>query len=131
MCVLTRRSLREDAGPANVAQLARRAIDRYELELANHFEVEEQILFPAIENALGKLDLIASLAAEHREMEDLIAQLRSAPTAILLERLCGLLTGHIRREENDLFQLAQARLPESVLREIGPAIERKAVRVCL
>jgi hypothetical protein len=45
MCVLTRRSLREDAGPANVAELARRAVDRYELELANHFEIEEQILF--------------------------------------------------------------------------------------
>jgi hypothetical protein len=77
------------------------------------------------------LDLVASLVAEHRDMEDLIAQLRSAPTPMLLERLCGLLTGHIRREENDLFQLVQARLPEPILREIGSAIERKAVRVCL
>ena len=42
MCVLTRRSLRDDASPANVAKLARRAIDRYELELANHFEIEEE-----------------------------------------------------------------------------------------
>jgi hemerythrin-like domain-containing protein len=131
MCVLTRRSLREDAGSANVARLARRAIDRYELELANHFEIEEQILFPAIENALGKLVLVAGLIAEHREMEGLIAQLRSAPSEALLERLCGLLAAHIRREENDLFQMAQSRLPEPILRELGTAIERKAVRVCL
>jgi hemerythrin-like domain-containing protein len=131
MCVLTRRSLREDASPANVAQLARRAIDRYELELVNHFEIEEQILFPAIENALGKLSLVASLIAQHREVEDLIAQLRSAPTAASLERLCGLLAEHIRREENDLFQMAQSRLPEPVLRELGAAIERKVVRICL
>jgi hypothetical protein len=90
MCVLTRRSLREDASPANVARLARRAIDRYELELVNHFEIEEQILFPAIEKALGKLSLVASLVAEHRQVEDLIAQLRTAPHEALLERLCGL-----------------------------------------
>jgi hemerythrin-like domain-containing protein len=131
MCVLTRRSLREDASPANVAKLARRAIDRYELELVNHFEIEEQILFPAIENALGQLSLIASLIAQHREVEDLIAQLRSAPTAALLERLCGLLAEHIRREESDLFQVAQSRLPEPILRELGKAIEAKAVRICL
>jgi len=131
MCVLTRRSLGEDRSPANVAKLAGRVIDRYELELANHFEIEEQILFPAIENALGKLSLVADLIAQHRQVEDLIAQLRSAPTAALLERLCGLLTEHIRREENELFQLAQARLPVPVLRELGTAIERRVVLICL
>jgi hemerythrin-like domain-containing protein len=131
MCVLTRRSLGEDRSPANVAKFARRAIDRYELELANHFEIEEQILFPAIENALGKLPLVAGLIAQHRQAEDLISQLRSAPTAALLERLCALLAEHIRREENDLFQVAQSRLPEPILRELGTAIERKAVRICL
>jgi len=131
MCVLTRRSLREDASPANVAQLARRAIDRYELELVNHFEIEEQILFPAIESALGELPLVASLTAQHREVEEIVAQLRSAPTAAWLERLCGLLSEHIRREENDLFQVAQTRLPEPILRELGAAIERKVVRICL
>ena len=30
-----------------IAKLARRVIDRYELELVNHFEIEEQVLFPA------------------------------------------------------------------------------------
>jgi len=131
MCVLTRRSLGEDRSSLNVAELARRVIDRYELELANHFEIEEQILFPAIENALGKLSLVADLIAQHRQVEDLIAQLRSAPNAALLERLCGLLTEHIRREENELFQVAQARLPEPVLRDLGAAIERRVVRICL
>ena len=131
MCVLTRRSLREDSSPANVAQLARRAIDRYELELANHFEIEEKILFPVIENALGKLALVAGLITQHREIEDLIAQLRGAPTAILVERLCDLLTEHIRREEHDLFEMAQARLPEDILRELGIAIEARVVRICL
>jgi len=130
MCVLTRRSLGADASPMNVAQLARRAVDRYELELANHFEIEEQILFPAIENA-GSHALVAGLIAEHRELEGMVAQLRSAPTGAVLESLCALLTEHIRREENELFQWAQERLPEAVLRELGAAIEAKVVRVCL
>ena len=47
LCVMTRRALAADPAPGNVAKLARRAIDRYELELANHFEIEEQVLFPA------------------------------------------------------------------------------------
>jgi hemerythrin-like domain-containing protein len=129
--VLTRRSLAEDSSPANIAKLARRAVDRYELELANHFEIEEQILFPAIENTLGKLTLVADLIAQHRQIEDLIAKLGSAPTEALLERLCGLLTAHIRREESELFQMAQARLPAQLLQELGVAIDAKAVRICL
>jgi hemerythrin-like domain-containing protein len=131
MCVLTRRSLGRDPSPANVAQLARRAIDRYELELANHFEVEEQILFPAIRNNLGELPLVDDLIAQHREVERLVAELRAAPAPALLERLCGLLTEHIRREEGDLFQVAQSRLPEPILRELGEAIGQRAIRICL
>ena len=131
MCVLTRRALGEDASPANVSRLARRAIDRYELELANHFEIEEKILFPAIQNALGELPLAAELIAQHRAVENLVAQLRSSPSAVLLEQLCALLTAHIRREEGDLFQMAQARLPAPVLRSLGAAIAEKAVRICL
>jgi Hemerythrin HHE cation binding domain len=131
LCVLTRRSLSKDASPANTARLARRVVDRYELELANHFEIEEQILFPAMESALGKLPLVAELVAEHRELEGLVAQLRVSPDAALLERLCGLLSAHIRREENDLFQTAQSRLPADALHELGVAIEAKAVRICL
>ena len=36
LCVLTRRSLGADSSPENLATLARRVIDRYELELTNH-----------------------------------------------------------------------------------------------
>jgi hypothetical protein len=75
--------------------------------------------------------MVAALIAQHGAVEGLISQLRAVPTADLLERLCSLLGEHIRREERDLFQLAQARLPEPVLRELGATIEAKAVRVCL
>jgi hemerythrin-like domain-containing protein len=130
LCVMTRRSLREDATQRNVAKLARRAVDRYELELANHFEIEEQILFPAIEGALGPQPLVAELTAEHRELERMIAGLRSEPAAALLEQFCTLLNDHIRREENELFQTVQARLPEATLRALGETIDGRVVRIC-
>ena len=129
--MLTRRSLREDASAANVARLALRAVDRYELELANHFEMEEQILFPAMRQSLGELPLVAQLIAEHREFEGLVELLRGAPSEALLERLCALLERHIRREERELFEMAQARLPEAELRKLGEEIEAKVVRICL
>ena len=129
--VLTRRGLREDSSDSNVAKLARRAVDRYELELANHFEIEEQILFPAVERHLGPLPLVAELTAQHRQVEHLIGQLRETPTVALLEQVCDLLAQHIRREEHELFEMAQSALPASVLKELGMVIEAKAVQICL
>src|SRR5437879_4791695 len=95
LCVLIRRSLSADSSPENVAVQARRAIDRYELELVNHFQIEEQVLFPAC----GSMPLILELLAQHRAIDTFIAQLRAAPSAALLEQFCELLSKHVRLEE--------------------------------
>jgi ribosomal protein S17E len=66
LCVMTRRSLAEDSSTANVARLARRAIDRYELELVNHFEMEEQVLFPVVQAKTSRCSArIAFYSAGH------------------------------------------------------------------
>jgi len=127
LCVLTRRSLAADGSPDNVAKLARRIIDRYELELINHFEIEEQVLFPAC----GPMPIVTELLAEHRAIEALVAQIRSAPSPALLEQFCAVLSAHIRKEESDLFEPIQRSLPRDVLDDIGGEIDRRAVRVCL
>ena len=127
LCVLTRRSLAADTSPANIAKLARRAIDRYELELVNHFEIEEQVLFPAC----APLPLIDSLLADHRALESHIATLRVSPSAALLEEFCALLSAHIRREESELFEHIQRTLPPDVLLRLGAEIDRRAIRICL
>jgi hemerythrin-like domain-containing protein len=49
----------------------------------------------------------------------------------LLEKFCGLLSGHIRREENELFEEIQRVLPRDVLDRAGSEIDRRAVRICL
>jgi len=131
LCVLTRRGLAADRSAENIARLAKRAVDHYELELAGHFRIEEQTLFPEVERRLGPLPLVAELVAQHREMERLIEVLRGAPAGALLEQLCEVLTAHIRREENELFETLQARLPAEVLRELGAVIANRAARVCM
>ena len=127
LCVLTERSLRQDTSAANVAKLARKAVDRYELELANHFEIEEGILFPAVENH----PLVPGLIVEHRRLEALVGRLRAEPSAALLLEFTALLRTHIRREENELFGDIQRLLPRERLDSLGKVIDAKAVRICL
>lgn len=131
LCVLTERALRGDRSDKTIQHLATQAINRYEIELSNHFAIEEQLLFPLIERELGKLPMIAELTADHRTLEAMIDELRAAPSVELLERFCDLLRRHIRREENELFQVAQQRLPAEALALAGKEIDAKAIRVCL
>jgi len=127
LCVLVRRSLASDASPENLSRLARRVIDRYEIELVNHFGIEEETLFPAC----GEPALVAELIADHRAIEAMAAELRTAPSSDLLERFCALLTAHVRREERELFERIQSALPPQLLARLGEEIDRRAVRVCL
>ena len=131
LCVLTERALQADRSDATIRKLATKAIDRYEIELTNHFAIEEQVLFPLIERELGEMPILAELIADHRRLERMIAEMRTAPSADLLLRFCDLLRRHIRREENELFQDVQQRLPTTVLATAGKEIDAQAVRVCL
>jgi len=125
--VLIRRSLTADSSADNIAKLARKVIDRYEVELVNHFEIEEQVLFPAC----GPSPLVDGLIADHRALEALVTGIRTEPSVPLLEQFCELLTAHIRREERELFEQIQTTMPREVLDRAGQEINRRAVRVCL
>ncbi len=129
LCVLTDRSLANDGGPGNLRRLANKIIGRYEIELTNHFELEEQVLFPACPESLA--ELVAELTTEHREMERLVAALRGSATLPLLNEFTDLLRRHIRREENDLFEQAQQLIARPELDRLGREFERKTVKVCL
>jgi hypothetical protein len=126
LCVLTRRSLARDSSAENVAKLAQGVIDAHELELVPHFAIEEDVLFPAC----GPMAMIDELVSEHRALEALAAQLRTAPSAARLEEFCALLSGHIRREESEFFEQIQHALPREALDRAGSEIERRAARMC-
>jgi hemerythrin-like domain-containing protein len=127
LSVMTRRSLAQDASEENVRALGKRIIDRYEVELSNHFQIEEETVFPAA----SANPLVETLIAEHREMERLVEAIRRAPAQALLEDFCALISRHIRAEENELFEWMQRELPRESLERMGQVIDAKAVRICL
>ena len=129
LCVLTERSLEGETPPETVARLAARAVDRWDLEISNHFAVEEEVVFPAIVQEFGAYPLLDEIVSEHRQLEKLVEQLRAAPDAALLRQFTDLLRRHIRREENDLFEEMQRRLPRRVLDALGAEIDTRAVRI--
>lgn len=131
LCVLTERSLRSDPLPETIAMLARKAVDRYDIELTNHFAIEEQVLFPLIERELGQMPAVSELIAGHRALARMIDEMRANPTAAMLEGFCAMLRSHVRREENELFEDIQQRLPAHSLEVAGREIGARAVRVCL
>ena len=130
LCVTIERGLRQDRSPETAAKMARRVADIFDLELRNHFDVEERILFPAIRENLGPTPLVDELIAEHRQLEALVRDVATAEPEVLL-RFAAQLSEHIRREERELFEDIQKRLPRETLDRLGQAIDRDVVRVCL
>jgi len=88
-------------------------------------------LFPVIERELGGTSAVAELIADHRALESMVGAMRTAPAAELLEQFCDLLRRHIRREENELFEDIQRRLPKDTLAAAGKEIDARVIRVCL
>jgi hemerythrin-like domain-containing protein len=127
LSVMTRRSLAQDASEENLRALGKRVVDRYEIELTNHFRIEEETVFPAA----AACSLVEGLIGDHREMERLVENIRRTPTPVLLEEFCALITRHIRTEENELFEWMQRELPRETLDRLGQVIDAQAVRICL
>lgn len=130
--VLGRRLLNAGDSEPVRRELARKALDRYEIELKNHFELEEELLFPACRRELGELPMIDLLIAQHRSLEAMLREFeRQTPCAQALRDFYDLLASHVRTEEQHFFEDVQQRLPEPVLVELGAEFEARAVRVCL
>lgn len=117
LCVLIRREL-ERAAP-DLAMLSRRTAAQFDGDIRAHFALEEQVLFPAVTAALGPVPLIDQLVGEHRRLEQLAAEVAGAASAAALAQFAELLRGHVRMEENELFEQIQDRLPPETLARLG------------
>ena len=134
--VMIQRGLRDGADPAHTAQFERlreQALDLWQLEFRGHFEVEEQIVFPAA-RASVEPGLVDALLAEHQEIRQQFAALEQAPTSEsgpVLERLRTALVRHIRTEERVLFQAMQEAMDEQQLDTLGQQIADALPTLCL
>jgi hemerythrin-like domain-containing protein len=130
LVVLAGRGL-DKRGDRAVADWCARAVERFDGELANHFKAEEAVLFPAIREALGEVALVGELIGEHREMERLAGELRRNASRETLEGFLQLLRGHIRREENELFEMIQERMSAASLQALAEPLAAKVAELCL
>lgn len=93
-----------------------------------HFTVENDCLLARLAaHADPGLAHAGRLQREHREMEDLVEEMRSAVTAddrrVALERFGARLREHIRWEERELFDWMQTSLTAEELDGVGAYLE--------
>jgi hemerythrin-like domain-containing protein len=105
-------------------------------ELEAHFEAEEDGLFDALEDKEQVRDLVASLTAEHEEIEEELARLakigkkNTVEWTSRFEDFTYLLDQHFHREEHELFPQAETLLTGDELREaMHDYIEEKSEEI--
>jgi iron-sulfur cluster repair protein YtfE (RIC family) len=82
-------------------------------ELTVHAQIEEEIFYPALGEALpGAADLLEEAREEHQEAKDMIAQLRDMPAAdeamdALVAQLARAIEHHVKEERDELFPKAR------------------------
>ncbi len=127
LCLRIHRGLekqREDE--AWLRSTAEEAIGFYESALTPHFKVEEEVLFPAMQNFSEAAQLIEELVSEHRALENFVEPLRQMNVAWLeetLTQLADLLKAHIRKEENTLFPIYEKLMAKELADKIGEEIK--------
>lgn len=115
------------AWQAEIAQLV-------QTEIEFHFAAEEQVLFPAARQFQELRSLVDELLEEHTALRSsfalAIAQKMSAKDVLEVAKR---LSSHIRKEERQLFELAQQLMSTEELLAIGRRLEealRPASQVC-
>lgn len=111
--------------PADLVGKMSYAKETLKLDLKNHFEDEEKILFPIVKARDPECDkLIDELLEEHRFLSQRISQLNESENLVNELDLIGrTLEQHIRKEERILFNRIQDLLNENELEILKSKIE--------
>ncbi|MBK7956092.1 MAG: hemerythrin domain-containing protein [Candidatus Accumulibacter sp.] len=98
----------ESGDASELGNLAQRVVSFFAAELDPHFRIEEQHLLVFLAHA-GERELVQRTLTEHAELRR-IASTMCCPDRAMLLRFADLLAEHVRFEERELFEVAQARL---------------------
>ena len=108
----------ESGEASEVSALAQRVVSLFSAELDPHFRVEEQGILVLLAQ-VGKHELVERTLAEHAELCRL-AKLLTNPNTDTLLRFADMLTAHVRFEEREVFEIAQAEMAMSLGCSEGP-----------
>jgi hemerythrin-like domain-containing protein len=112
------------SSPAEVAAWQSEIQQHFEQEIRYHFAAEEAHLFPAARQYSELASLVDELLAEHQQLREYFAQASAAKLdGEGVRRFAEKLSGHIRREERQLFEELQRCMAPPMLAEIGEQIE--------
>jgi hemerythrin-like domain-containing protein len=107
----------EAAGEAGDRGAMREAFAAFDRSMRRHFDMEEQVLFPAFERVTGMtMGPTQVMRSEHAQMRGLLDQMAAAldgdPEAVLDQgdTLLMLVQQHNRKEEGVLYPMCDARL---------------------
>jgi hemerythrin superfamily protein len=81
--------------------------------LTAHTQIEEEIFYPAVRNAIKDTDLVAEATVEHQSAKDLIAQIEGMgdPDEMFDAKVTVLgeyIDHHVKEEKNEMFPKARA-----------------------
>jgi hemerythrin-like domain-containing protein len=84
-----------------------------------HFEIEEELILPALAGDSEWDEMAARIRRDHEQIR---ARARTLATVADANSLGQLLNDHVRFEEREVFELLEARLDPGRLAELGAAI---------
>ena len=112
----------EDYEKAKSVDKKRALVARICTELTVHAQIEEEIFYPAVKEALNDDELIPEATVEHASLKDLIAQIEGIePDGEMYDAkvkvLCEYVKHHVKEEQNEMFPKAKA--ADLDMRELG------------
>lgn len=123
LCVRIDRGLRDRTVDAATLQEDVDTLFRNEIEY--HFRAEEQVLFPGLQQVESLPALLDELRVEHASLRRYGARAAARQlTAEELQVFAASLSAHIRKEERQLFEQAQAALKHEELARLGRELDQ-------
>jgi hemerythrin-like domain-containing protein len=123
MCVRLNRAL--EAGEVDLEAWQAEIAQQFEQETGFHFAAEEKEIFPRAARFPELRDLVQELLAEHAALRDLFSRAAEHGLDPLgLAEFEAKLTGHIRKEERQLFEGMQKRIGAEEMSALGEALEQ-------
>ncbi len=93
-------------------------------EVRFHFDAEERLLFPEAITFPEMAPLVDELLCEHGVLRGWFDRAgRGELDAAALTEFAGLLAGHVRKEERQLFEECQRLMPAEQIARVGTALE--------
>jgi hemerythrin-like domain-containing protein len=123
LCVRIERALQINVVDLDAWQ--REVEQQYEQEIGFHFAAEEKALFPKAKRFPELVSLVEELCDEHRRLRECFARAHErSMDGGELGAFAKMLSGHIRKEERQLFEVLQKLASAEEMKTLGTELER-------